>query len=181
SEKHYCLVSKVSKEGFFASYLGPYLLPAGKQKRQNSLQGQENTNVEKNLGPIPMYIDPSKTILAPHSQANELGRHIQYDLIACDKLKTQETAMKKQIQTILPHFLKQEITRLNNKKHCCTFLQPVNQMIKILSCMSSSSLPKMLLISMQRCSAIIMKSGDSSGCNEKTNSNNFTSLLKKPN
>ena len=25
SEKHYCLVSKVSKEGFFASYLGPYV------------------------------------------------------------------------------------------------------------------------------------------------------------
>ena len=30
-------------------------------------------------------------------------------------LQTQEAAMKKQIQTILPHFLKQEITRLNNK------------------------------------------------------------------
>ena len=30
-------------------------------------------------------------------------------------LQTQEAAMKKQIQKILPHFLKQEITRLNNK------------------------------------------------------------------
>ena len=30
-------------------------------------------------------------------------------------LQTQEVAIKKQIQTILPHYLKQEITRLNNK------------------------------------------------------------------
>ena len=30
-------------------------------------------------------------------------------------LQTQEAAIKKQIQTILPHYLKQEITRLNNK------------------------------------------------------------------
>ena len=30
-------------------------------------------------------------------------------------LQTQVTVTKKQIQTVLPHFLKQEITRLNNK------------------------------------------------------------------
>ena len=30
-------------------------------------------------------------------------------------LQTQVAVTKKQIQTILPHFLKQEITRLNNK------------------------------------------------------------------
>ena len=29
-------------------------------------------DIEKNPGPSPMYIDPSKTITAPYSQTNEL-------------------------------------------------------------------------------------------------------------
>ena len=31
-----------------------------------------SSDIEKNPGPTPMYIDPSKTIMAPYSQANEL-------------------------------------------------------------------------------------------------------------
>ena len=30
------------------------------------------TDIEKNPGPTPMYIDPSKTISAPYRQGNEL-------------------------------------------------------------------------------------------------------------
>ena len=32
---------------------------------------QPSSDIEKNPGPTPMYIDPSKTITAPYSQANE--------------------------------------------------------------------------------------------------------------
>ena len=31
-----------------------------------------STDIEKNPGPLPMYVDPSKTIAAPYSQGNEL-------------------------------------------------------------------------------------------------------------
>ena len=33
---------------------------------------QLSSDIEKNPGPTPMYIDPSKTVAAPYSQANEL-------------------------------------------------------------------------------------------------------------
>ena len=41
-------------------------------RASNYCKFQLSSDIEKNLGLIPMYIDPSKTILAPHSQANEL-------------------------------------------------------------------------------------------------------------
>ena len=31
-----------------------------------------STDIEKNPGPLPMYVDPSKTIAAPYNQGNEL-------------------------------------------------------------------------------------------------------------
>ena len=38
----------------------------------NYCKFQLSSDIEKNPGPTPMYIDPSKTIMAPYSQANEL-------------------------------------------------------------------------------------------------------------
>ena len=38
----------------------------------NYCKFQLSSDIEKNPGPTPMYIDPSKTITAPYSQANEL-------------------------------------------------------------------------------------------------------------
>ena len=38
----------------------------------NYCKFQLSADTEKNRGPTPMYIDPSKTITAPYSQANEL-------------------------------------------------------------------------------------------------------------
>ena len=38
----------------------------------NYCKFQLSSDIEKNPGPTPMYIDPSKTIMAPCSQANEL-------------------------------------------------------------------------------------------------------------
>ena len=38
----------------------------------NYCKFQLSSDIEKNPGPTPMYIDPSKTITAPYGQANEL-------------------------------------------------------------------------------------------------------------
>ena len=38
----------------------------------NFCQFKLSTDIEKNPGPTPMYIDPSKTISAPCSQGNDL-------------------------------------------------------------------------------------------------------------
>ena len=38
----------------------------------NYCKFQLSSDIKKNPGPTPMYIDPSKTITAPYSQANEL-------------------------------------------------------------------------------------------------------------
>ena len=38
----------------------------------NYCKFQLSSDIEKNPDPTPMYIDPSKTITAPYSQANEL-------------------------------------------------------------------------------------------------------------
>ena len=38
----------------------------------NYCKFQLSSDIEKNPGPTPMYIVPSKTIMAPYSQANEL-------------------------------------------------------------------------------------------------------------
>ena len=41
-------------------------------------------NIEKNPGPCPMYVDPSKTIAAPYSQGNELvfGQNVEQQCVA---------------------------------------------------------------------------------------------------
>ena len=38
----------------------------------NYCEFQLSSDIEKNPGPTPMYIDPRKKIMAPYSQANEL-------------------------------------------------------------------------------------------------------------
>ena len=50
----------------------PMCLYKSQTHASNYCKFQLSSDIEKNLCPIPMYIDPSKTILAPHSQANEL-------------------------------------------------------------------------------------------------------------
>ena len=43
-----------------------------------------STDIEKNPGPLPMYVDPSKTVAAPYSQGNELliGQNVGQPCVA---------------------------------------------------------------------------------------------------
>ena len=50
----------------------PMCLTRVRHTYTNYCKFQLSSDIEKNLGPTPMYIDPSKTIMAPYSQANEL-------------------------------------------------------------------------------------------------------------
>ena len=44
----------------------------GQNHISNFFDYKLSTDIEKNPGPNPMYIDPNKTIIAPYSQGNEL-------------------------------------------------------------------------------------------------------------
>ena len=50
----------------------PMCLYKSQTHASNCCKFQLSSDKEENLGPTPMYIDPRKTIMAPHSQANEL-------------------------------------------------------------------------------------------------------------
>ena len=50
----------------------PMCLNKSQTHVSNYCKFQLSSDIEKNPGPTPMYIDPSKTITAPYSQANEL-------------------------------------------------------------------------------------------------------------
>ena len=50
----------------------PMCLYKSQTHASNYCEFQLSSDIEKNPGPTPMYIDPSKTIMAPYSQANEL-------------------------------------------------------------------------------------------------------------
>ena len=50
----------------------PMCLTRVRHTYTNYCKFQLSSDIEKNPGPTPMYIDPSKTRTAPYSQANEL-------------------------------------------------------------------------------------------------------------
>ncbi|RMX47875.1 hypothetical protein pdam_00024754 [Pocillopora damicornis] len=52
---------------------GPMCLYKSQTRASNYCKFQLSSDIEKNPGPTPMYIDPSKTIMTPYSQANELS------------------------------------------------------------------------------------------------------------